>query len=60
MTKDRYKLIAEFIIAGEDECDAEDYLKMIVQEGILAVVGEDNDQLVEAFEIIDAEPAELP
>lgn len=55
---DRTKITVEFLINGDIE-ESEDFIKELIQEGIL-VLSDENEEREVSFEITDSEPAELP
>jgi hypothetical protein len=58
--ENRFKVVVEFIIESDSVDDAEVDVNDIIQEGILALVGSDEErEPVYEYDIIEAEPAEV-
>jgi len=55
--EERWNITICFTIKAEDEVEAEDIIKQIIAEGMLTTEMTDE---IEAFDVIDTEPAELP
>jgi hypothetical protein len=60
MINERYRITVEFTIIGEDDTEAESFIKEVVAAGLLALLDPEDPQPIESFDVIDTEPAELP
>ena len=56
--KERYKVTVEFIVEAEEEDEARDIIKDIIQQGVLSNE-DDYTAFLEEYEISDIEVAEI-
>ena len=56
---ERYRVTADFTLEAEDIWEAEEKVKDLIQEGILTLIERDDIELIDDYDIVNTEIAEI-